>query len=704
MAKFGFSRRTKPQVGADGERSAAQPSSTALDLDRIRSLALQPGGFEQALVSYRNALARAEWDERIMLEYARFLVTHSRGGAAEEVTAQILSRRGSYIDALELYLELVRELELSSRRASWALARLNDSIAEDPGAFRAALDYAIPNRLEAVLTAVANDGDSVDRAIVALNRAYSEKRMSDEVLEQISAGLSVNDVMRVRLTVALGRGNRDVATRLLAEADPRAVPMNALRRAIRRARAGGHDQRAAQYLDSYLRFRPDDVWAIGLRRGYQKDADSNARLTLQGFPFPPQRAVPSYLPEPRRAFYLLHNSLPHHSAGYATRTHGLLSELNRSGWTVDGVTRLGYPYDMPGKASIPDVPSAELIGDVTYRRLITGREIEKKNPLLPYTDRYADALKELAHAQRPALLHAASNHWNGLTAVRAARELGIPSVYEVRGLWEVTRASRDPEWARGNGYKFMARMETDAAIGATRVFAITNALRDEMIHRGVDESKIEVVPNGVDTDRFTPIARDEALAEALGVTGKTVVGYVGSVLDYEGLDLLIEAAADLRDDRDDFHVLIVGDGAELERLQAVVEDRSLDDVITFTGRVPHEEVERYYSVIDITPFPRLPLPVCEMVSPLKPFEAMAMGKAVIASDVAALAEFVTPGMNGLLHEKGEVSSLRAELERLLDDGDLLARLGARARAWVVEHRDWRVLARTMSRAYAEILA
>ena len=430
----------------------------------------------------------------------------------------------------------------------------------------------------------------------------------------------------------------------------------------------------------------------------------NAELARNGFPLPEMAAEPAYEARRDHVLYLLHNSLPHHSGGYATRTHGLLTELNRSGWDVDGVTRLGYPYDMPGMADAPDLPAHERIGEVDYHHLLAGRDIEKKNPMFDYTERYADQLLPLAHAERPAIIHAASNHWNGLTAVKTARRLGIPSVYEVRGLWEVTRGSRDPEWARSDQYTYIARMEADAARGATHVLAITEALKDELVARGVDSDKITLVPNGVDTERFTPIPRDEELAESLGVAGKTVIGYVGTIVDYEGLDLLLDAAKQLARSRADFHVLIIGDGAQLEALRATAEAEGLTDVITFTGRVPHEEVERYYSIIDITPFPRLPLPVCEMVSPLKPFEAMAMGKAVVASDVAALAEIVTPGRNGLLHTKGSADSLVEQLERLLDDPAFTRELGLSSRSWVVEHRDWRTLSQRIASIYSTLTA
>ena len=446
---------------------------------------------------------------------------------------------------LELYQELVRELELPAERSAWALGRLAADIASHPEEHRGALDYAIPHRLTPVLEAVGTTGDSVSRAIVQINQAYVDATSPEETLAALGTSIGANDLVRAHLTVALARENRSVASELLKSADPRAVPINALRRAIRRARSAGKQKQLVEYLERYRALKPEDAWAKRLQNEVQRNAVSNYQLGKTGFPFPKMRETPAYEAQGDRVFYLLHNSLPHNSAGYATRTHGLLSDLNRIGWDVDGVTRLGYPYDMPGKAELPDVPMHEVVGNVDYRRLLKGRDIEKKNPLFHYTERYSSALLELAKEQRPAIIHAASNHWNGLTAVKTARQLGLPSIYEVRGLWEVTRGSRNPEWAESNMFKYIARMEADAAKGATRVFAITEALREEMINRGVEEEKISVVPNGVDTSRFTPIPRDEELASQLGVSGKTVIGYVGSVLDYEGIELMLEAAEEL---------------------------------------------------------------------------------------------------------------------------------------------------------------
>ena len=508
-------------------------------------------------------------------------------------------------------------------------------------------------------------------------------------------------VQQARLLIHLGRGEHESALAALAAMDAADIPVRAVRITLRRELRERRPDVAADYLVHYRRARPEDAWArakwLRLTEGPML---SRLELIHHGFPFRERRASATYEVDPRRALYCVHNSLPHHSAGYATRTQGLLSAMRAHGWDVTGVTRLGYPQDMPGFADSRE--SEVRVDGVGYMRLSDSQILEPKNPLQRYVSRYAASLTELAERERPFVLHAASNHWNGLAVVEAARALGVPSVYEVRGLWEVTRASRNPELFDSDMFRFMSRMETDAAHRATRVLAITGALRDELVRRGVDGDKIVLVPNGVDTTRFVPRARDEELAARLGLASRTVIGYVGSILNYEGIELLLDAAAQLRRERGDVAFLFVGDGAELEEYRERVEREGLADTVIFTGRVPHDEVEDYYSVVDIAPFPRMPLPVCEMVSPLKPFEAMAMGKAVVVSDVAALAEIVDEGRTGLIHRKGDAQSLTRALRLLLDDPDLRRRLADGGLQWVRRDRDWRSVATTVGQVYEHL--
>lgn len=630
--------------------------------------------------------------------YALRLMEAGNYGAAFEALKNAMTIDPANLEALELLVDSAANHSERKPAVAQAYTRLVHVLEQHPDRHRRALDFVVPARLHDAFDVLAHSPDRITRAVVEQARNPEEAWTYPR-----PPWLSEDEYVLAKLLFNLQRGRRSRAVELIHQLPERAISRWSLRLAIRRDLRSNKRAGAQVLLAEYLRLEPDDGWAKDQEaRLRQRATPSNYELARRGFPFPYRREKKAYQPVSDRVFYLLHNSLPYHSAGYSTRTHGLLTSLRDQGWDVRGVTRLGYPFDMPKMTELGDIPVEDVADGVPYHRLSTTPGIEKKSPITSYVQRYVKALEDYARTERPALIHAASNHWNGLAAVTAANRLGLPSVYEVRGLWEVTRGSRDPQWAEGGMYKFMARMEADAASEATHVLAITQALKDELIARGVEGEKITVVPNAVNGQRFTPQERDLDLEACLGLQGKTVIGYVGSVLDYEGLGLLIEAADKLRHTRDDFAVLIVGDGAELEKFQQEVRDRNLEGCVHFTGRVPHEEVERYYSLVDIAPFPRLPLPVCEMVSPLKPFEALAMQKAVVASDVAALTEIITGSFNGLLHRKGDSTDLMNKLEMLLDDPNLRNSLAERGRQWVLEHRQWSEVSLAVSEIYDQL--
>lgn len=348
--------RAAPAASKDDAAEADHEGRVSDLREAARTAATSPDRAEEARMLYREAVAASRHDGSLVLEYARFLIARSHGPAAEELLAISLAVDGAQIDALELYLELVRELELPASRSTWALQRMSTDIAASPQEHRGALDYAIPHQLTEALDAIEAGTDPVNRAIVQINRAYIDKTFSEELLQEVAPALGENDRRRAHLTVALARGNRRLAKTLLEGVDPKAVPLNALRRAIRRARATGKQKQLLLYLEAYLRLRPEDAWAKQFQKEVQRNAVSNYQLGRTGFPFPKAKQSPVYEPRKDHVLYLLHTSLPHNSVGYATRTHGLLTELNRIGWDVDGVTRLGYPYDMPGKDDLPDVP------------------------------------------------------------------------------------------------------------------------------------------------------------------------------------------------------------------------------------------------------------------------------------------------------------------------------------------------------------
>jgi len=648
--------------------------------------------------------ARLEYgpSSKLQFEYGRRALMLGQTWAAREALHDVVELDPIHLDALELFLE-----------ANYVSPGLPGVATEKVSVVAALLPYATDFDLDAasILLPSMPMVEIVDQKLRMLR--YSKDPVahhigllagsSSEQWFPSNEAVPINE-LKAKIIIVLSRSEYKLAFRLLREAPPEAKPKRALRIAIRKELRNKQHQDARVLLGHYLSLEPNNVWANNELRQikHAKNHLSSSQLTSVGFPFPEKSTEICYGPNNKKVFYLLHTALPHHSVGYATRTHGLLRGIRSHGWDVQGVTRLGYPYDMPEMGLLGPIESTVTVEGVPYNRLSTSEGLETKTPLQSYISRYVKALKTHASAARPFVLHAASNYWNGLAGVSAARELGIPSIYEVRGLWEITRGSRNPEWMGGPMYRYMSRMETDAANNADQVIAITNALRHELIDRGVDEDKITVVPNGVETSRFVPRPRNQALAARLGLRGKTVIGYVGSILNYEGIGLLLDAAHQLKQARDDVAFLFVGDGAELAHYRERVETEKLSDVVIFTGRVPHYEVEDYYSIIDISPFPRLPLPVCEIVSPLKPFEAMAMEKTVVASNVGALAEIVTDGETGLLFNKGDSQALSHTLRCLLDNPALRIRLAESGRRWVEQERDWAKLSEQIEEIYTAL--
>lgn len=405
----------------------------------------------------------------------------------------------------------------------------------------------------------------------------------------------------------------------------------------------------------------------------------------------------------RKMLYIVHNTLPYASGGYATRTHGILRGVKNAGYEVLAISRPGYPLDAMSGLSPETIPTQDEVEGVPYRRVLaTSRKGLNQNE---YIQAAAECLEIEFARERPAVVQAASNYQTGAPALIAARRLGIPFVYEVRGFWEITRASREPAFADTSEYEAMSRLEAETAARADAVITLTSAMKEELVHRGVDESRILLVHNSVDPGRFSPAPRDEQLATRLGIPdGVRIIGYVGSHVEYEGLDLLVEAVARLSRDGLDFRLLLVGDGSVTNDVLQLAAARGVREKLLFAGRVPHHEVEAYYSLIDVCPFPRKPWPVCELVSPMKPFEAMATGKLVIVSDTEALAEIVAHGQTGLHFRKGDIDDLAQKLALSITDQSLRERLGAAGRAWVLEHRTWDGAGRTITNLFDQLTA
>jgi glycosyltransferase involved in cell wall biosynthesis len=381
------------------------------------------------------------------------------------------------------------------------------------------------------------------------------------------------------------------------------------------------------------------------------------------------------------------SALPVKAAGYTVRTASITACQAAVGLDPYVAVRTGYEH----AAGEPD-GAARVVAGVPVTWL--GPAIPGDNRIDHQQARSASQLARLAARVRPAVLHAHSDYHQPQLALAVGGELGIPVIYEVRGFWEETWASHHPSGeavaVASERFSRTRAVESAAMCAADAVVTLSEVMRREIIGRGVEPDRVVVVSNAVDGKRFTPVPRDDRLAARLGIDrDDQVVGYISSFSGYEGIPYLLEAAARLRPRRPRLRVLLVGDGRSMSEIRETAVRLGLDDgTLVLPGRVPHDEILGYYSLLDVFVVPRTAHRVSGLVTPLKPYEAMALERPIIVSDLPALREVVTPGETGLVFRAEDADDLAARIGELLDDPGLRARLGSQARQWVLTERTW----------------
>ncbi|NLS07854.1 glycosyltransferase [Rhizobium sp. P32RR-XVIII] len=393
--------------------------------------------------------------------------------------------------------------------------------------------------------------------------------------------------------------------------------------------------------------------------------------------------------------YVAASSLPYNVTGYTTRTHGVAQGYKQNGFDVHVVTRPSFPLNFHPTLDARQIPELERLDGIPYHRLLEPNQ--KQHTPVEWIRLAADVIERKLRDMKPEIVVAASNYMNSLPALIAARRLGLPFAYEVRGMWELTRDSRDPGFSKTADFAVTVLLEDFVAQNADSVLTLTEPMRIDLIQRGVEPQRIDIMPNGVNADAVFSPPRDQPLASRLGIPfGIPVIGYVGSIIDYEGLPDLALACVGLAESGYDFRLLIVGDEGRpqfggtpiTDEIRAFFKAAGIEDRLIMQGRVPFSEVASFYSLIDIAPIPRRPYKVSEMVSPIKPIEALAMGKVLIVSSVEAMKDFTQQGKTGLAFEKGNIRDLQAKLQKALHNPALRETLKQNAQEFVRNNRTW----------------
>jgi glycogen synthase len=394
-----------------------------------------------------------------------------------------------------------------------------------------------------------------------------------------------------------------------------------------------------------------------------------------------------------RVLHVLDHSLPV-ADGYAVRSHAILLEQQRR-WAISALTS-------PKQERV--TAARETIDGIEYRRTPSSRAAWTR---LPAANQLADilqvrrALRARIAEERPDIVHAHSPCLNAF----AAFGLGVPVVYEMRSSWEDAAVSSGATTEGSPRYRVSRMLETNALKRADAITTICEGLRRDVISRGVAAERVVVAANAVDARKLQEQLPDASAAKSrLGVQGRFVLGFIGSYFAWEGLDLLLEAVQPIRARRSDVLVLLVGHGPEHERLAALVAKLGLESYVRLHGPVPHAAVNDWYAAIDAMVFPRKPMRLTEMVTPIKPLEAMALGRFVIASDVGGHRELIEHGKTGVLFRAGSAAQLAdAVVNAAASPADVAAMVRA-AKAYVADERTWSRIADVYGPVYESLLA
>jgi glycosyltransferase involved in cell wall biosynthesis len=400
-----------------------------------------------------------------------------------------------------------------------------------------------------------------------------------------------------------------------------------------------------------------------------------------------------------RVLHLVNDALPTTGAGYTIRTHEIVLAQKAAGLDPHVVTRAGFPVTQ----GTLDTRRLVTLDGIPYHRLLPWRIPTRADRAAATGLKLAAQLTEQV---KPSVLHAASNYVNATVALAIGKTNGLPVVYEVRGFWEDTWLSRHPDsekLARSELYRLNRDLETRCMLAADLVVTLGETMREEIVARGVPADKILIVPNAVSEDFLQPLPDARKLREELGIKpGEHVIGEVTSLVPHEGIGTLLEATRILEDRGLTVRALVVGDGPERPALQRQAADLGLSEVAIFTGRVPATKVREFHALLDIFVVPRTPDRVCQLVTPLKPVEAMASGLCVVTSDVQALAEIIKPDVTGMLTIPQDPVALADSLELLVCSPDVRRKLGDNAREWVARDLTWAHNAVRYRDAYARL--
>ncbi|MHB8892607.1 MAG: glycosyltransferase family 4 protein [Candidatus Limnocylindrales bacterium] len=483
----------------------------------------------------------------------------------------------------------------------------------------------------------------------------------------------------------------------LHRAQPDSLRVLRLRRDIQSRRGDLSGAARSLHRMHVLDDAPERFWSERLLLGRIIETEPGWTPRIPGAPRP-------VTPDPDVVLHLLKESVPYHTNGFTMRSRYNLIASRDAGLKPVVVTQLGFPRAV----GAPDAPAVEMLDEIPHHRLDLGPDYPLDQAWDLLLEDQAWLTARVARQVRPAIIHAGSGHRgyeSALVGAAVRAHIRRPMVYEVRSFFEATW-SADPAWnERGEQYHRRYGAESAAMAASDHVITIAESMRADIIGRGVDPARVTVIPNGVDANAFRPEPPDPELQRRYGTAGRFAFGYVSN-LDHprENQELLVEAAAILLRRGRKVTCLIIGDGRRRAEVEAIAKKAGTGSNVVFTGRVPHEDIRRHYALLDAFVVPRRDERAARTVTPLKPYEALAMARPLVVADLPALTEIAEPELRGLAFAAGDAEALAAALERLMDNPELGRRMGEVGREWVARERTWAANGPRFREVYDEVTA
>ena len=398
-----------------------------------------------------------------------------------------------------------------------------------------------------------------------------------------------------------------------------------------------------------------------------------------------------------RILHILDHSIPLHS-GYTFRTLSILKAQRALGWQTFHLTSTKQ-----GLTSSLE----EVIDNFHFYRTPSHKSLINKLPIfnqIAVIASLTQRLNEVVEIINPDILHAHSPVLNAMPALFIGKKKGIPVVYEVRAFWEDAAVDHGTSNEWGIRYRLTRGLETYALKRASAITTICEGLRNDIIERGISEHKVTTIPNAVDLTQFSlNHSVDSTLKQRLGLQNKRVIGFIGSFYAYEGLEILLRSLPSLLPIYPDLQVLLVGGGPQENFLKQTAQALGIQDKVIFAGRVPHDQIEKYYDLIEILVYPRLSMRLTDLVTPLKPLEAMAQGKLFIASNVGGHLELIRDGETGILFKSGDPDALAKKIVYLFNNPNLWKNLTQAGRAYIENERNWQNSVARYKSVYGQLL-